>query len=78
MVSFQPSTVFYKTSLTVTMPAQGEGASSFRLSSVSVIPAPHRPKAELEKIPHSSRSLSISYSTRTGWKTTHSLPLSHL
>lgn len=24
MVPFQPSTVFYKTSLTVTMPAQGE------------------------------------------------------
>lgn len=40
MVSFQPSTVFYKTSLTVTMPAQGEGASSFRLSSVSVILVP--------------------------------------
>lgn len=40
MVSFQPSTVFCKTSLTVIMPAQGEGASSSRLSSASVILVP--------------------------------------
>lgn len=62
----------------VTMPAQGEGASSFRLSSASVILVPTLTKAKLEKISHSSWSLSISYSARTGWKATHSFPLSHL
>lgn len=62
----------------VTMPAQGEGASSFRLSSASVILVPTLTKAKLEKIPHSSCSLSISYSARTGWKATLSFPLSHL
>lgn len=46
MVSFQPSIVPCKTSLTVSMPAQGEEASSFRLSSVSVILVPTLTKSK--------------------------------